>query len=400
MNIIVIWLLITPILFAFGWFAGRIDMKTVIKQTKHLPKRIFDSIDALIDNKTGVASDNIRDIIEQEPQLTELQISLGKLYRHRGENDIAIKLHNKLLNSQYLFSTEDKNKVRLELAKDFQHAGLIDRAESLLLKLSDSELYASPSQELLLNIYQQDKNWKDAIETAKRLATSDYSYHTEVAQFNCELAQEALIKSDEIKAEKHIQHALDINRKCVRANILLGELHASREQYELAIKTWQLVEKQNHLYLPMVISKIFDTYINLNKIKEGLTLIKGYTTLYPELNLVDFVYQKLLTHENSDTTLEYLHQTMKYRPNSKVAARIIELHLNNIINPSNKESISQPLSHEVRSDAEIIKALLLQYNEKLSRYRCGVCNFKAKTFFWQCPACYEWESLNPNSTEY
>ncbi|MFN7093949.1 MAG: hypothetical protein ACK4M7_01160, partial [Burkholderiales bacterium] len=142
MNITVLWLLVTPLFFAFGWFAGRIDMKTVIKQAKHLPKRLFDSIDALIDNKSGVASDNIRDIIEQEPQLTELQLSLGKLYRSRGENDLAIKLHNKLLNSQYLFSTDEKDKVRLELAKDFQHAGLIDRAESLLLKLVTSELYS------------------------------------------------------------------------------------------------------------------------------------------------------------------------------------------------------------------------------------------------------------------
>ena len=167
MNITVLWLLVTPLFFAFGWFAGRIDMKTVIKQAKLLPKRLFDSLDNLIENKTGIASDNIRDIIEQEPQLVELQLSLGKLYRGRGENDLAIKLHNKLLNSQYLFSLEDKDIVRLELAKDFQHAGLIDRAESLLLKLINSELYSHKAQDLLLDIYQQDKNWKDAIETAK-----------------------------------------------------------------------------------------------------------------------------------------------------------------------------------------------------------------------------------------
>jgi hypothetical protein len=34
-------------------------MKTVIKQAKSLPKRLFDSLDALIESKTGVASDNI-----------------------------------------------------------------------------------------------------------------------------------------------------------------------------------------------------------------------------------------------------------------------------------------------------------------------------------------------------
>ncbi len=388
MNIIVLWLLVTPLFFAFGWFAGRIDMKTVIKQAKSLPKRLFDSLDALIESKTGVASDNICDIIEQEPQLTELQLSLGKLYRSRGENDLAIKLHNKLLNSQYLFSNDQKDNVRLELAKDFQHAGLIDRAETLLLKLVNSELYSHKAQDLLLDIYQQDKNWKDAIETAKRLATSDYSYHTEVAQFNCELSQEALIKSDNDEAMKFINHALEINRKCVRANLLLGELYANTDDHENAIKTWQLIEKQNYLYLPMVVEKMFDSYVCLNKTKEGLTLIRGYATLYPKLNFSDFLYQKLITLESSDAALDYLRDTIRNQPTSKVAALIMDTYINR-----------SELRAEIRPDAEVIKTILLKYNEKLSNFRCGRCNFKTKTFFWQCPACYEWESINPNNSE-
>jgi lipopolysaccharide biosynthesis regulator YciM len=388
LNITVLWLLVTPLFFAFGWFAGRIDMKTVIKQAKSLPKRLFDSLDALIESKTGVASDNICDIIEQEPQLTELQLSLGKLYRSRGENDLAIKLHNKLLNSQYLFSHDQKDNVRLELAKDFQHAGLIDRAETLLLKLVNSELYSHKAQDLLLDIYQQDKNWKDAIETAKRLATSDYSYHTEVAQFNCELSQEALIKSDNDEAMKFINHALEINRKCARANLLLGELYANTDDHENAIKTWQLIEKQNHLYLPMVVEKIFDSYVRLNKTKEGLTLIRGYATLYPKLNFSDFLYQKLLMLENSDAALDYLRDTIRNQPTSKVAALIIDSYINR-----------SELRPEIRPDAEVIKTILLKYNEQLSNFRCGRCNFKTKTFFWQCPACYEWESINPNNSE-
>lgn len=391
MNNIVLWLLVTPLFFAFGWFAGRIDMKTVIKQAKQLPKRLFDSIDALIENKTGVASDNIRDIIEQEPQLTELQLSLGKLYRNRGENDLAIKLHNKLLNSQFLFSGEEKDKVRLELAKDFQKAGLIDRSENLLLKLVNSELYSSKAEVELLDIYQQDKNWQEAIDTAKRLATSDYSFHTEVAQFKCELAQESLIKSDDNQALNHINNALEINRKCVRANILLGELYFNKEDYDNALKTWQLIEKQNYLYLPMVINKIFEVYLRLNKIKEGLTLIKGYASLYPELNLCNNIYQILLQYDTPETTLEYLRFALKNNPNSKVAARLIELYM---------DKLKSNLLADAKPDITLIKELLLKYNEKLSSYRCGRCNFKSKTFFWQCPACYEWESINPNDVEF
>ncbi len=390
MNIIVLWLLVTPLFFALGWIAGRIDMKTVIRQAKQLPKRLYDGIDALIDNRSGIAAENIRDIITQEPQLTELHLSLGKLYRNRGENDIAIKSHTKLLNSQFLLSTDAKDKVRLELAKDYQQAGLVDRAEGLLLKLIDSELYSHKAQEQLLNIYQQDKNWKDAIVTAKKLASSDYSFHTEVAQFNCELAQETLIKSDHVLATEYIHKALEINRKCVRANILLGELYYNQEDYAQALSTWQSIEKQNFLYIPMVIEKIFESYIKLNRLKEGLTLLRGYITLYPQLNLCDVMYQKLINYESPTDILEYLRITMKNHPNAKAASKIIDIHLNNM---------NHNLSTDTKPDAEIIKNILRNYNDKLARFRCGRCNFKAQTFFWQCPACYEWESISPISYE-
>jgi lipopolysaccharide biosynthesis regulator YciM len=388
LNLIVLWLLVTPLFFAFGWIAGRIDMKTVIKQAKTLPKRIFDSFDALIDSKTGVASDHIRDIIELEPQIIELQLSLGKLYRNRGENDLAIKLHNKLLNSQYIFSSEQKDQVRLELAKDFQHAGLVDRAENLLLKLGKSELYSTIAQDILLDIYQQDKNWQDAIETAKKLARSDYNYHTEVAQFNCELAQEASIKSDYSKALQHLNTALEINRKCVRANILIGEIYFAQNEFEQAITTWQLIEKQNYLYIPMIINNLFEAYINLNKTKEGLTLIKGYAKIYPNLNLADFVSSKLLQYDSIEESIDYLQHAIRVQPNSKIASLLIDSYINH-----------NDLSDSIKNGAVLIKDILIKYNEKLANYRCGRCNFKSKTFFWQCPACYEWESINPNNSE-
>lgn len=387
MDILIIWLLITPLFFAFGWFAGRIDMKVVLKQAKQLPQRVFDGIDALVDNNTGIASDELKQLIEQEPQLIEPQFSLGRLYRKRGENDLAIRLHTKLLASQYVMSHQLKDKIRLELAQDFQKAGLIDRSEALLVQLLNSELYSHQALEMLLLIYQQDKNWSDAIETAKKLANSDFSFHTEVAQFICELAQEAIIKSDLDKAKELLQNALEINRKCVRANILLGDVYFNLEDYQQAITTWQRIEKQNFLYLPLIMEKMFDAYLRLDKIKECLTLIKGYVTLYPKLNMYDFVYQKLSNYDTQESTVEYLRSAMQHTPNSKIAALLINARLSELETVDGKQ------------DAEHIKNILLKYNNKLSNYHCGCCNFKSKTFFWQCPACYSWESISPNNTE-
>ena len=387
MDLLIIWLIITPLFFAFGWIAGRIDMKVVLKQAKQLPQRIFDSVDAMVDGKTGIAKDEIKQVVEQEPQFVDLQFSLGRLYRKRGENDLAINLHSKMLTSQYIFSEETKDKIRLELAHDFQRAGLIDRSESLLINLLNSQIYGHEALQMLLIIYQQDKNWQGAIDITKKLSSSDYSYHVEVAEFNCELAQGEIIKSNYAKAIEYTKTALEVNRKCVRANILLGEVYFNQEKYAEAIQTWQLIEKQNYNYLPLVIDKIFEAYVRLDQIKECLTLIKGYVTLFPNLNMHDFIYRKLLNYDTFDATVDYLRKAMIATPNSKIAALLIDAQLNLLT------------TIEGKADAERVKTLLLKYNDKLSSYNCGCCNFKSKTFFWQCPACYSWESISPNNIE-
>lgn len=389
MNIIILSLLISPIFFTFGWLAGRIDMKSVIKQAKALPKEIFDSIESLITNKGAKAAASLRVVVEHEPQILELQFILGKLYRNNGENDLAIRLHTDLLNSKYLLSNKDKETVWLELARDFQSAGLVDRSEALLLQLSNSELYAHTAQGLLLDIYQQDKNWVEAIKLAKQLASSDYTYSTEVAQFNCELAQEALIKSKIIDSQKYIGQALDLNRKCVRANILLGEIYFTTGEYILAIETLYLIEKQNYLYIPMVANQLFDAYVKTNQVKEALKLFKGYASLYPKINLYDFLYHKIAQYETHEQAINYLRSVLKIKPNAYIAAQLIEEHLKN----------STDINNDAQNDGVVIKNLLQSYYQRLTNYKCGRCKFKTKTFFWQCPGCYEWESINPNNHE-
>jgi len=132
---------------------------------------------------------------------------------------------------------------------------------------------------------------------------------------------------------------------------------------------------------------MFDAYLRLDKIREGLTLIKRYVKLYPNLNMHDFVYQKLASYDTSEATVEYLRTAMLHTPSAKIAALLID---------SRMGILEQP---ESKRDAEQVKNLLVKYDDKLSYYRCGCCNFKSKTFFWQCPACYSWESITPNNTE-
>ena len=54
---------------------------------------------------------------------------------------------------------------------------------------------------------------------------------------------------------------------------------------------------------------------------------------------------------------------------------------------------------EGRAELSLIKSLVGGYAQKLARYRCNHCGFKAKQFYWQCPGCSQWESYAPRRSE-
>ena len=52
-----------------------------------------------------------------------------------------------------------------------------------------------------------------------------------------------------------------------------------------------------------------------------------------------------------------------------------------------------------RADVEMVKKLVHQRTRPLAMYRCTNCGFKARQFYWHCPACAAWETYSPRRTE-
>jgi lipopolysaccharide biosynthesis regulator YciM len=52
-----------------------------------------------------------------------------------------------------------------------------------------------------------------------------------------------------------------------------------------------------------------------------------------------------------------------------------------------------------RGDLELIRSLIQQHARNLSLYRCDSCGFRARQFYWHCPACHGWETYPPRRAE-
>ncbi|MBR2252589.1 MAG: lipopolysaccharide assembly protein LapB [Neisseriaceae bacterium] len=386
------WLLlfILPFFFALGWFAARIDMKIVLKQAKSIPDGLYQSLDALIDRKTNTAALALSEVVEQtqnaKTDITayELGLSLGKLYRQRGENDKAIALHQKLLKSPDLVG-ERRHILQFELGQDFQQAGLVDRAEQQFEQLANTEM-AKDADEVLLNIYQQDRDWQKAIATATKLAHDETTYQFEIAQFYCELAQAALFRSDYDIARNHTHAALIANRKCTRANMILGDIESKQNHFQAAIDAYSAIEQQNHDYLSMVGERLFDAYAAQNKSAEGLDVLLGYMKTFPHLDLINLIYEKAVVLYGEQKAAEMTVDLVRQLPNLIGVYRLISIKISDLPN-------------QWKMDADMIRSVIGRYVQKSMMYRCRHCHFKSQVFFWHCPACNRWETFTPNRIE-
>lgn len=376
------WLLAFPLFFVLGWLAARVDIKQVLTETRSLPAAYFKGLNYLLREKLDKAVDVYVNIAKTHPETIELQFILGHLFRSRGELERAIRMHQRILERKNISDTQIQT-ARYELALDFMKAGLFDRAEELLYLLQQQgDKYVREARGVLLEIYQQEQEWQKAINVAQQLRETSHTYQHEIAQFYCELASKSILKGEVEEALQHIRSALHEHRKCVRANILAGELAFNQANYAEASTYWEKIESQNYLCLSLVARNILAAYDKLDKAKEGTLLIRGYLTKYPDLDVLDVVYERILNAEGLTAAYTFVREELQRHPTVRGLSKVLEAHY--LIAPD-----------EQKNELDIMVKLLHENMKNHSMYYCTHCGFKARQYFWHCPACNEWETSSP-----
>ncbi|WP_374340196.1 lipopolysaccharide assembly protein LapB [Methyloversatilis sp.] len=385
MEIELWWLLVLPLFFALGWLAARIDIRHLVRESRALPRSYFAGLNFLLNEQPDRAIDSFIEATSKDPQTAELQFALGNLYRRRGETDRAIQIHQALA-ARDDARVDQRLNARLELGLDFLKAGLLDRAEDVFVGLRGSAL-DNEALHHLLDIYQQEKEWKKAIDIARALPENEsHRAQKDVAQFLCELATQALAQSRLADARKLLDEALTAHRKCVRALMLLGDAAAAEQKWDEAIDCWQRIEQQNPVYLALVAARMADAYRRLGRERQGITLLKSYLERHASLDLLDVVFKEELDTEGPAGALTLVREELRRNPTLLGLDKLLEAQM-------------QTLPPEARTDSDLMKNIIHVHTRRVARYRCDGCGFKARQFHWRCPACGGWETYPPKRTE-
>ena len=378
------WLLALPVFFGMGWVAARVDLKSLLSESRALPSSYFRGLNFLLKEQPDKAIESFLQVAKENPQTVELQFALGSLFRRRGEVDRAIRMHQDLVNREDL-APEQRREASFELSQDYFKAGLLEHAEQVLAGLALHD----PSPEVhrhLLDIYIQEKDWEKAIGSAKRLEVSARrNYQKEIANYYCELAITAHVHGRAADAEGHLRNALEANRKCVRANLLRGEWLARAGRHEEAIAAWKEIEQQDPAYLGLAAEGMLESYKAVGKLAEGLALLRGLQHRYPGLDLLNVVYQATAEAEGDEPAWRLVRDEVRRNPTLVGLDHLIDAEL-----------VRAPA--ERRQDLQLMKNLVHSHAQALAVYLCANCGFKARQFFWQCPACGGWETFAPRRT--
>jgi lipopolysaccharide biosynthesis regulator YciM len=384
------WLLGFPLFFVLGWLAARVDIQHFVRDARALPSSYFKGLNFLLNEQPDKAIEAFVEVTKVDPETVELHFALGSLFRRRGEYERAIRMHRLLLERADL-GAEQRAAALFEIGQDYLKAGILDRAEEVFLKLSEGAqagAHLADSRRFLLEIYQQEKDWDKAAAMAARLEReTGQSRAREMAHFLCEKAAAEAMQSRPEAARALLEQALATDRKSVRACLQLGDLARAAGDPEGAIASWKRIEAQSPAYLALAAQRLLDAHREAGRAEQGLTLLAGYLERYPSLDLLDAVFQGTLAAKGAEAAYRLVRDELRRNPTLLGLDRLLEAQ---IVGATNGEQ---------RRDLELARNLVQGQTQRLARYRCENCGFKARQFHWMCPACGGWETYPPRRSE-
>lgn len=370
--------LLLPLGLALGWHLHRV-MRERPESLSGTPVSAdyLEGLQHLAHDDPDRAIASLTRAVAVDSETIELHLTLGRLFRKRGEVDRAMRIHQHLLARETLPAAET-NQVRLELARDYHEAGLLDRAEGLYTGLLEDGMYQEEALRALISIFEQTQEWGQAEDAAQRLQSVEgRSQSTQIAHYCCEQAIAQLATGDAQGALQHLERALKVDFNCVRASFLLGEQYEKAGQYRKALRAYEHVPEQDLRFFPSVLPAIRRVYSAMNDQESYARFLraaeKHYESVQPTLARLR------LEAEAGLDVVDELVALCRRQPTWTGLRMLAERR-------ADQDDLAQ-MVHEGLESA-------LQAGPK---FRCESCGLTPRMQFWQCPSCKKWASIRPVS---
>jgi len=341
--------LLLPVAAAYGWYMGRRSaQQTKQDEANRLSRDYVAGVNFLLSNQQDKAVDLFLEMLKEDTGTVEAHLTLGNLFRSRGEVDRAIRI------------------------------------EEMFNQLVDETDFRISALQQLLQIYQATSEWQKAIDVAERLVKlGKDKQRVEIAHFYCELALQQMGNEDMDKAMALLRKGAAADRSSARVSIMMGRVYMAKGDYQKAVESLLRVIDQDKELVSETLEMLQTCYQQLGMVEEWVAFLRRCveenTGAYAELMLADVVQD----HEGTDTAQVYITRQLQRHPTMRVFHKLMDYHLNDAEEGRAKESLM------------VLRDMVGEQIRSKPRYRCQKCGFTAYTLYWHCPSCRAWSTIKP-----
>ena len=371
--------LLLPIAAASGWWFARHDHPRERRQTPAAAPAFLRGFNYLLDEQPDKAIDVFLELAEVDNNTVETHLALASLFRRRGEVDRAIRIHQNLIARDTL-SREQRGLALFELGQDYMRAGLLDRAELLFQEVVDLGMHRERALIGLRDIYQQERDWRKCLEVVERLKPfTDKPVGNEIAQYHCELAEEARAAKDSATARKHLDRAVQADPNCVRASMLAGRMDLAVGDREGAVERFLRVAEQGPGFVPEILPELITALESLGR--DPVPVLRRLLARHASPSLALALAGAVEREHGREAALEALAGHLEGFADLAALERLLALEVGPEGEGGGRQRVVQGVVH-----------CLLQ---RQPAYRCEHCGFEARGLHWQCPSCRRWGTVQP-----
>ncbi|MDG0800891.1 lipopolysaccharide assembly protein LapB [Pectobacterium polaris] len=376
--------LLLPVAAAYGWYMGRRSAQQDKEQeSNRLSREYVTGVNFLLSNQQDKAVELFLDMLKDDSNTFEAHLTLGNLFRSRGEVDRAIRIHQALTESASL-TFEQRLLAVQQLGRDYMAAGLYDRAEESFNQLVDEEDFRRSALQQLLQIHQATSDWPTAIDVAEKLVKMGKDQlRVDIAHFYCELALLAMGSDDLDKALALLKKGAAADSQCARASIMMGRIYMAQQDYARAVEALRQVLDQDKELVSETLPMLQECYQHLDKPLDWANFIKRCveenTGATAELMLADILERE----EGAEVAQAYINRQLQRHPTMRVFHRLMDFHLHEAEDGRTKENLQG------------LRDMVGEQIRTKPRYNCRKCGFTSQSLYWQCPSCRTWASIKP-----
>ncbi len=388
-----LWLLL-PVAAASGWMSARYSARkggAVARDGQSaFSEHCLQGLNYLLSEQSDKAINLLVDLVDVDEDTVETHLVLGSLFRRRGEVDRAIRIHQNIIARPSL-SPEQKANALQQLGIDYLKAGLLDRAESIFLKLAETGRNQEQAWQYLTSVYEREKEWIKAIEAARRhQKAGDSPQHVRIAHYHCELVEEYVKKGRVEMAEQESDAALKVDGNCIRAYIQKGDIMASRGNFDSAVKSFRKALAKDRHFSPVVLNRLYRTFTRSGSLAEFPQFVRKNTDCSTDAAARYFLVRAYKDLGDEARLHELLYREME---REEVSPYIVLAYL---------EMMKENTSGEIHESFAALERTLASRLGTYMACHCTHCGFESNLIFWQCPGCQHWGTVRPhqNPVEY